>query len=131
MFLINSSSKHLRVGCYSILASCFSTHTLTNLEGVYSATALVYFHDASFLCYVQIAILFRRQVESIGLWRSVREIARLYEACMGMFIFIPIALLSWFPFFSTFQTRLVFNQAFSRGLEISLILAGNRANTST
>lgn len=80
---------------------------------------------------VQIAIIFRRQVEGIGLWHSVREIARLYDACMGMFIFVPIALLSWFPFFSTFQTRLVFNQAFSRGLEISLILAGNRANTST
>lgn len=80
---------------------------------------------------ISIAIIFRKQVESIGLWHSVREIARLYDACMGMFIFVPIALLSWFPFFSTFQTRLVFNQAFSRGLEISLILAGNRANTST
>lgn len=80
---------------------------------------------------ISIAIIFRQQVETIGLWHSVREIARLYDACMGMFIFVPIALLSWFPFFSTFQTRLVFNQAFSRGLEISLILAGNRANTST
>lgn len=80
---------------------------------------------------VQIAILFQPLVQYIGVWDSVREIARMYDAFMGIIIFIPIALFSWFPFFSTFQTRLVFNQAFSRGLEISLILAGNRANTST
>ena len=29
-------------------------------------------------------------------------------------------------FISTFQSRLMFNQAFSRGLEISLILAGKK-----
>lgn len=80
---------------------------------------------------ISIAILFQPLVQYIGVWDSVREIARMYDAFMGIIIFIPIALFSWFPFFSTFQTRLVFNQAFSRGLEISLILAGNRANTST
>lgn len=64
----------------------------------------------------------------MGLWKSMRSIARLYDAAMGMFIFVPIALFSWFPFVSTFQTRLMFNQAFSRGLEISLILAGNNPN---
>jgi len=52
----------------------------------------------------------------------------MYDAGMGMIIFAPIAFLSWFPFISTFQSRLLFNQAFSRGLEISIILAGNKAN---
>jgi callose synthase len=52
----------------------------------------------------------------------------MYDAGMGVLIFVPIAFLSWFPFVSTFQSRLLFNQAFSRGLEISLILAGNKAN---
>ncbi|MQM12812.1 hypothetical protein Taro_045730 [Colocasia esculenta] len=75
-----------------------------------------------------LAITWRRFVRSLGLWDSVREIARLYDAGMGMLIFAPIAFLSWFPFVSTFQSRLLFNQAFSRGLEISLILAGNKAN---
>eukprot|EP00475_Leptophrys_vorax_P015156 TRINITY_DN21504_c0_g2_i1.p1 TRINITY_DN21504_c0_g2~~TRINITY_DN21504_c0_g2_i1.p1 ORF type:complete len:864 (-),score=60.33 TRINITY_DN21504_c0_g2_i1:103-2358(-) len=60
-------------------------------------------------------------------WRQVRNLARVYDAIMGGIIFFPVAALSWFPFFSTFQTRLVFNQAFSRGLEISLILAGKPA----
>jgi len=77
----------------------------------------------------QIAAAWKPYVKKIGLWKSIRSLARLYDAGMGMLIFIPIALFSWFPFVSTFQTRLMFNQAFSRGLEISLILAGNNPNT--
>ncbi|XP_020675367.1 callose synthase 10 isoform X2 [Dendrobium catenatum] len=75
-----------------------------------------------------IAITWKGLVRSLGLWDSVREVARMYDAGMGMLIFAPLAFLSWFPFISTFQSRLLFNQAFSRGLEISLILAGNKAN---
>ncbi|XP_038685506.1 callose synthase 10 isoform X2 [Tripterygium wilfordii] len=75
-----------------------------------------------------LAISWRKLVWALGLWDSVREFARMYDAGMGMIIFSPIVFLSWFPFISTFQSRLLFNQAFSRGLEISLILAGNKAN---
>lgn len=77
---------------------------------------------------MQLAVAWRSIVRSLGLWDSVKEFARMYDAGMGMLIFAPIAMLSWFPFISTFQSRLLFNQAFSRGLEISLILAGNKAN---
>jgi len=55
----------------------------------------------------------------------------MYDAGMGAVIFVPIVFFSWFPFVSTFQSRILFNQAFSRGLEISLILAGNKANQQT
>ncbi|KAK6924728.1 Glycosyl transferase, family 48, partial [Dillenia turbinata] len=75
-----------------------------------------------------LAIAWKDIVRRLGLWHSLREYARLYDAGMGMLIFAPIAVLSWFPFVSTFQSRLLYNQAFSRGLEISLILAGNKAN---
>ncbi|XP_058090544.1 callose synthase 9 isoform X3 [Magnolia sinica] len=78
---------------------------------------------------LSIAAAWKPLVKKMGLWKSVRSIARLYDAGMGIVIFIPIAIFSWFPFVSTFQTRLLFNQAFSRGLEISLILAGNNPNT--
>ncbi|XP_027339849.1 callose synthase 7 [Abrus precatorius] len=60
------------------------------------------------------------------LWDSVKELARAYEYVMGLIIFLPTAILSWFPFVSEFQTRLLFNQAFSRGLQISMILAGKK-----
>lgn len=75
-----------------------------------------------------LAITWKSVVKRLGLWKSVSAIARLYDAGMGILLFIPIVVLSWFPFVSTFQTRLLFNQAFSRGLEISLILAGNKPN---
>lgn len=78
-----------------------------------------------------LAVTWKKVVRSLGLWDSVREFARMYDAGMGLIIFVPIAFLSWFPFISTFQSRLLFNQAFSRGLEISLILAGNKANVET
>jgi callose synthase len=78
---------------------------------------------------LSIAAAWKPLMKKLGLWKSVRSIARLYDAGMGMIIFIPIAFFSWFPFVSTFQTRLMFNQAFSRGLEISLILAGNNPNS--
>jgi callose synthase len=77
---------------------------------------------------LSLAIAWKQYVKPIGAWDSIREIARMYDAGMGLMIFVPVALLSWFPFVSTFQSRLLFNQAFSRGLEISLILAGNKAN---
>ncbi|GAV74732.1 Glucan_synthase domain-containing protein/FKS1_dom1 domain-containing protein [Cephalotus follicularis] len=78
---------------------------------------------------LSIAAAWKPLVKKLGLWKSIRSLARLYDAGMGMIIFIPVALFSWFPFVSTFQTRLMYNQAFSRGLEISLILAGNNPNS--
>ncbi|PVH33332.1 hypothetical protein PAHAL_9G629300 [Panicum hallii] len=77
---------------------------------------------------LSIAVAWKPVVKKLGLWKTMRSLARLYDAGMGMIIFVPIAICSWFPFISTFQTRLLFNQAFSRGLEISLILAGNNPN---
>ncbi|XP_068639698.1 callose synthase 9 isoform X2 [Aristolochia californica] len=78
---------------------------------------------------IYIAAAWKPLIKKLGMWKSIRSIARLYDAGMGIIIFVPIAICSWFPFISTFQTRLLFNQAFSRGLEISLILAGNNPNT--
>ncbi|KAK9104249.1 hypothetical protein Scep_021093 [Stephania cephalantha] len=115
---------------------------VTSLALIAGLCLVVYFTDlsipdlfASVLAFIPtgwailcLAITWRRIVRSLGLWESVREFARLYDAAMGMIIFSPIAVLSWFPFISTFQSRLLFNQAFSRGLEISIILAGNKAN---
>ncbi|KAJ4775037.1 GLUCAN SYNTHASE-LIKE 8 family protein [Rhynchospora pubera] len=80
---------------------------------------------------LSLAITWKRFVKLIGAWGSIREIARMYDAGMGLLIFVPVALLSWFPFISAFQSRFLFNQAFSRGLEISLILAGNKANVQS
>lgn len=76
--------------------------------------------------WVQIAQACRPCLKGIGAWDSVMELSRAYEAIMGLVIFMPVVVLSWFPFMSEFQTRLLFNQAFSRGLQISMILAGKK-----
>lgn len=75
---------------------------------------------------LQISQACRPVVKKVGLWGSVKALAKGYEYIMGCVIFAPVAFLAWFPFVSEFQTRLLFNQAFSRGLQISRILAGGR-----
>ncbi|KAM6551805.1 hypothetical protein CsatB_001613 [Cannabis sativa] len=73
-----------------------------------------------------LAVTWKRVVWSLGLWDSVREFAKMYDAAMGMLIFAPIALISWFPF--RFSYRPLFNQAFTRGLEISTIIMDDARN---
>ncbi|KAL7170896.1 hypothetical protein ACSBR2_035703 [Camellia fascicularis] len=68
----------------------------------------------------------RPVVKGLGMWGSVKALGRGYEYIMGVVIFVPIAVLAWFPFVTEFQTRLLFNQAFSRGLQIQRILAGGK-----
>ncbi|KAI9398707.1 hypothetical protein POPTR_003G214200v4 [Populus trichocarpa] len=70
-------------------------------------------------------------VQRAGFWGSVRTLARGYEIVMGLLLFTPVAFLAWFPFVSEFQTRMLFNQAFSRGLQISRILGGHRKDRSS
>ncbi|KAL9386241.1 hypothetical protein Peur_019365 [Populus x canadensis] len=70
-------------------------------------------------------------VQRAGFWGSVRTLARGYEIVMGLLLFTPVAFLAWFPFVSEFQTRMLFNQAFSRGLQISRILGGHGKGRSS
>jgi callose synthase len=79
----------------------------------------------------QIAQACKPVVQKFGFWGSVRTLARGYEIVMGLLLFTPVAFLAWFPFVSEFQTRMLFNQAFSRGLQISRILGGQRKDRSS
>ncbi|MBA0610529.1 hypothetical protein Godav_011361 [Gossypium davidsonii] len=78
-----------------------------------------------------IAQALRPVVKKAGFWGSVRTLARGYEIVMGLLLFTPVAFLAWFPFVSEFQTRMLFNQAFSRGLQISRILGGHRKDRTS
>jgi callose synthase len=81
--------------------------------------------------FFQIAQACKPVVQRAGFWGSVRTLARGYEIVMGLLLFTPVAFLAWFPFVSEFQTRMLFNQAFSRGLQISRILGGHRKDRSS
>uniref|UniRef100_A0A0E0L6W8 1,3-beta-glucan synthase n=1 Tax=Oryza punctata TaxID=4537 RepID=A0A0E0L6W8_ORYPU len=114
----------LAIGMIAGIALLIALTEFTIADLFASALAFV----ATGWCVLCLAVTWKRLVKFVGLWDSVREIARMYDAGMGALIFVPIVFFSWFPFVSTFQSRFLFNQAFSRGLEISLILAGNKAN---
>ncbi|CAH9106645.1 unnamed protein product [Cuscuta epithymum] len=140
LFKVFTFSQKISVNFQLLLRFVQGLSFLLALAGLATAVALTELSIAdvfaSILAFIptgwgilSIASAWKPLVKKMGMWKSVRSIARLYDAGMGMVIFIPIALFSWFPFVSTFQTRLMFNQAFSRGLEISLILAGNNPNT--
>lgn len=90
---------------------------------------LVLFVIVTFI--LQIAQALKPLVRRAGFWGSVRTLARGYEIVMGLLLFTPVAFLAWFPFVSEFQTRMLFNQAFSRGLQISRILGGQRKERSS
>ncbi|KAL5221287.1 hypothetical protein ABZP36_026000 [Zizania latifolia] len=75
---------------------------------------------------ISIAQVIRPFIESTVVWASVVSVARLYEILLGVFVMTPVAFFSWLPGFQEMQTRVLFNEAFSRGLQISRILAGKK-----
>ncbi|KAI4317107.1 hypothetical protein L6164_025011 [Bauhinia variegata] len=114
----------LFIGAIVILGLMFALLSLT--VGDIFASLLAFMPTGWAL--VQIAQACRPLVKGIGMWGSVKALARGYDYLMGVVIFAPVAILAWFPFVTEFQTRLLFNQAFSRGLQIQRILAGGKKN---
>eukprot|EP01018_Ginkgo_biloba_P036440 Gb_08787 [translate_table: standard] len=99
----------LFVGSIATLVTLFSVLHLT--VGDLFASIVAFMPTGWAL--LQIAQASRPAVVTIGFWDSVRALARGYEYVMGLVIFSPVAVLAWFPFVSEFQTRLLFNQAFT------------------
>ncbi|KAG0619713.1 hypothetical protein M758_4G159300 [Ceratodon purpureus] len=89
---------------------------------------------ASFLAFlptgwgiIQICLVLRKPfMENSPLWGTIVAVARLYDLGMGLIVMAPVAILSWFPGFQAMQTRILYNEAFSRGLQISRLLAGKK-----
>lgn len=117
----------LFLGFLSVMAVLFVVCALTVSDLFASVLAFM----PSGWAIILIAQTCRGLLKWAKLWASVRELSRAYEYVMGLIIFMPTAVLSWFPFVSEFQTRLLFNQAFSRGLQISMILAGKKDTYKT
>lgn len=89
---------------------------------------------ASFLAFlptgwgiIQIALVLRRPfLEHSPMWGTIVAVARLYDLAMGLIVMAPVAILSWLPGFQAMQTRILYNAAFSRGLQIQRLLAGKK-----
>ncbi|XP_010234098.1 putative callose synthase 8 isoform X4 [Brachypodium distachyon] len=60
----------------------------------------------------------RPKIEYYAIWEPIQVIAHAYDYGMGSLLFFPIAVLAWMPVISAIQTRVLFNRAFSRQLQI-------------
>ncbi|XAR66463.1 1,3-beta-glucan synthase [Bertholletia excelsa] len=76
---------------------------------------------------ILIAQVLRPFLESTVVWDTVVALGRLYDMLFGLIVMAPLAMLSWMPGFQSMQTRILFNEAFSRGLQISRILTGKKS----
>ncbi|XP_022970702.1 callose synthase 12-like [Cucurbita maxima] len=74
-----------------------------------------------------IAQVLRPFLQSTILWEVVISVARFYDILFGVIVMIPVAVLSWLPGFQSMQTRILFNEAFSRGLRIFQIVTGKKS----
>lgn len=75
---------------------------------------------------ILVAQAVRPMIEGTALWHFTKVFAQAYDYGMGIVLFAPIACLAWLPIISAFQTRFLFNEAFSRRLQIQPILAAKK-----
>lgn len=75
---------------------------------------------------ILIAQVFQPFLKRVMLWDSIVSVARLYDMMLGLIVMAPVAVLSWTPGFQSMQTRILFNEAFTRGLRISEIVESKR-----
>ncbi|GAV70420.1 Glucan_synthase domain-containing protein/FKS1_dom1 domain-containing protein [Cephalotus follicularis] len=76
---------------------------------------------------ILIAQVLRPFLQSTILWGSVVSVARMYDIMFGVIVMAPVAFLSWMPGFQSMQTRILFNEAFTRGLRIFQIVTGKKS----
>lgn len=76
--------------------------------------------------FISIAQVLRPFLQNTMIWGTVVSVARLYEIMFGIIVMVPVAVLSWLPGFQPMQTRILFNDAFSRGLRIFQIVTGKK-----
>ncbi|XP_074592799.1 callose synthase 12-like [Curcuma longa] len=77
---------------------------------------------------ISIAQVFKPFLQDTIVWESVVAVARFYEIMFGVIVMAPVAVLSWLPGSQEMQTRMLFNEGFSRGLQISRILTGKMSS---
>ncbi|XP_062105741.1 callose synthase 7-like [Humulus lupulus] len=110
----------LFLGFMSVMIVLFAVYGLTISDLFASILALF----PTGWAIVLIAQAWRGLFMAIGPWNVIKELARVSDYIMGLIIFLPIAIFSWLPYVSELHKRLLFSQAFSRGLRISMILSG-------
>lgn len=118
------SMKDLIVCCLAFLPTGWGLILISILNIFLENTSIPAIIAHILVC--QIAQAARPKIDETGLWHFTRVLARAYDYGMSVALFAPVAVLAWLPIISAFQTRFLFNEAFSRHLQIQPILAGKK-----
>lgn len=76
--------------------------------------------------FLLIAQVLRPLLQKTMIWDTVVSVSRLYDIMFAVIVLAPLAILSWLPGFQPMQTRILFNEAFSRGLQIFQMITGKK-----
>uniref|UniRef100_A0A8I6WIL9 1,3-beta-glucan synthase n=2 Tax=Hordeum vulgare subsp. vulgare TaxID=112509 RepID=A0A8I6WIL9_HORVV len=123
-----SAKKHIRyrlvqaVIVSASLAAIAVLLALTKFQLIDIFTSLLAFLPTGWGI-ISIALVFKQCLKkSDTVWKTVVAVARFYEMMWGLIVMAPIVALSWLPGLQKLQTRILFNEAFSRGLHISQMI---------
>ncbi|KAJ0392695.1 hypothetical protein ATCC90586_010911 [Pythium insidiosum] len=123
---LKQKQRKLRKMKFSIACVCMClallSLTVLTLVNVFEVAVLL---GVAVYWFMQVCII-RLQYHHI----VVRAMARAYDRAVGWIVFGPIMFVSMFlPFISSFQQRVMFNNAFTSGLEVSKLFAHDVAPT--
>ncbi|XP_048557309.1 callose synthase 12-like [Triticum urartu] len=128
-----SAKKHIRYRLVQAVTVCASLAAivvllaLTEFQFIDTFTCLLAFIPTGWGI-ISIALVFKPCLGKYGtVWKTVVDVARFYDIMCGLIVMAPIAILSWLPGLEEMQTRILFNEAFSRGLHISQMITRKKA----
>ncbi|KAM3370692.1 hypothetical protein ACQJBY_018185 [Aegilops geniculata] len=129
-----SAKKHIRyrlvqsvIVCAS-LAAVIVLLTLTKFQFIDTFTSLLAFLPTGWGI-ISIALVFKQYLKkSDTVWKTVVVVARFYDITLGLIVMAPIVVLSWLPGLRELQTRILFNEAFSKGLHISQMITRRKTH---
>lgn len=123
-----SAKKHIHYRLVQAVIVCASLAaiivllTLTKFQFIDTFTSLLAFLPTGWGI-ISIALVFKQYLKkSDTVWKTVVVVARFYDITWGLIVMAPIVVLSWLPGLRELQTRILFNEAFSKGLHISQMI---------
>ncbi|KAJ4820602.1 glucan synthase-like 1 [Rhynchospora pubera] len=112
-----------------VIAAVVVLLKFTKFEFVDIFTSMVAFFPTGWGI-ISILLVFKPILKRTPMWDTLRSFARFYDVLFGLVVVAPLAVLTWLPGIPEMQTRILFNEAFSRGLQISRILTGKKTHTN-
>ncbi|KAE8910704.1 Callose synthase 1 [Phytophthora fragariae] len=111
------------LSCCGLLVACVSLLVLSIINLIEIAVIIL----IAAYWFLQLCI-YRNQTSHV----VVRGMARSYDRWVGWIIFGPVLFIAMFlPFLASFQQRVMFNNAFTSGLEVSKLFANEAASSTS